>query len=251
MAREVVWIVAVVAVTLLQGVSAQQPDIPCAECDKSKCPPKEECPEAEALDSCGCCVVCRRSLGQRCDLYPADGVKYGPCGDYLQCMPRQDILFGKEATCQCVQQKQVCGSDNVTYSSICHLLQEARILPNLTVQKQSPCLTKPVIKTPPQSSKRQLGGILVLDCEAVGYPVPSITWELYKPDGLSIKLPNDDSSIAVQIRGGPEQHMVTGWVQIMKVTPDNVGTYVCNAENSQGATKATAVITYVGRENEL
>ncbi|KAA0202828.1 hypothetical protein HAZT_HAZT006555 [Hyalella azteca] len=111
--------------------------------------------------------------------------------------------------------------------------------------------TEPVIKTPPQSSKRQLGGILVLDCEAMGYPVPSISWELYKPDGNTIKLPNDDSGIAVQIRGGPEHHMVTGWVQIMKVTKDNVGTYVCNAENSLGAAKATADISYIGRENEL
>lgn len=38
--------------------------------------------------------------------------------------------------------------------------------------------------------------------------------------------------------------MVTGWVQIMKVTRDTIGTYVCNARNSQGADKATAAITY-------
>ena len=49
--------------------------------------------------------------------------------------------------------------------------------------------------------------------------------------------------MAVQVRGGPEQHMVTGWVQIMRVTKDNIGTYVCRAENEVGDAMATAKIT--------
>jgi len=227
------------------GVAAQQQ---CAECDRSQCPSLPPCPGAEAMDECGCCVVCRRSLGQRCD-GPGQGVQFGPCGQYLSCEERSDVVGGGEWWCQCRERGEVCGSDGRSYPSLCGLLEIGGS--NLTVAHQGPCPSKPVIKSAPSSSTRRLGGILVLDCEAAGVPVPEIYWELYRPDGKSMLLPNDDPSCAVQTRGGPEPFMVTGWVQIMKMTRESVGTYVCNAKNRLGVTKAMAKISYVGQENEI
>jgi len=227
------------------GVASQQQ---CSECDRSQCPRLPPCPGAEAMDECGCCAVCRRSLGQRCD-GPGTGVEFGPCGDYLSCEARRDVVGGSEHWCQCRERGDVCGSDSQTYASVCALLEAGGA--NLTVAHQGPCPSIPVIRSAPSSSTRRLGGILVLDCEAAGVPVPEIFWELYRPDGKTVLLPNDDSSCAVQTRGGPEPFMVTGWVQIMKMTKDSVGTYVCNAKNRLGVAKAMAKISYLERENEI
>jgi len=218
-------------------VAAHQPN--CPDCSSVTCPPEEDCPGAQAMDACGCCVMCKRSLGQRCD--HGANVEYGPCGDYLQCKRRGDLVGSREWTCQCSKSGEVCGSDGVTYATICHLTEKGG---NLTAMHDEPCPSKPVIRSPPASSSRRKGGILVLDCEAVGYPVPEIYWEQYKPTGETVMLPNDDPSVAVQTRGGPEPHMVTGWVQIMKVTDGSFGTYACNAKNKHGHVKATAVVEY-------
>ena len=57
----------------------------------------------------------------------------------------------------------------------------------------------------------------------------------------------DDSAVAVQVRGGPEKHMVTGWVQIMEVTKKTAGTYVCIASNSEGEDRKAATIKLSGK----
>jgi len=222
------------------GVVAQTPK--CGACDRSSCPPVEECPGAEAMDACNCCVMCQRALGQRCD--GGEALEYGPCGDYLACRPRKDLTHqagSPEYSCQCQKAGVVCGTDGATYTTLCHLVAEGSS--NLTIQHDGPCPSAPVIRTGPMSSRRQPGSILILDCEALGVPVPEIFWELLKPNGESELLPNDDSSVAVQSRGGPEPFMVTGWVQVMRVTREAQGTYICNARNSRGTARATASIT--------
>merc|ERR1711915_197821 len=213
----------------------------CGPCDTSKCPETGVCPGGTTMDFCGCCEVCSRRLSELCDL-PKEPVKYGICGDYLVCKPRTDVIGQKENTCQCLEEGEVCGSDGKGYESVCALLEETVNVPDLIVSERSPCKTAPVIKSSPEDSTRPIGGIMVLDCEAVGYPVPDVIWELIKPDGSSMKLPSDDSAVAVQVRGGPEKHMVTGWVQIMEVTKKTAGTYVCIASNSEGEDRKAATI---------
>ena len=38
-------------------------------------------------------------------------------------------------------------------------------------------------------------------------------------EGRTILLPSDDQDISIQMRGGPEPLMVTGWAQILALDP--------------------------------
>nr|ALZ50690.1 insulin-like growth-factor binding protein [Sagmariasus verreauxi] len=228
----------VVAVAVAQDVVTE-----CGECDRSNCPEVKTCLGGKVQDACGCCEVCALGLGQRCDSQDSgDSTDYGSCGEYLVCRTRTDTGGTDEATCVCENPDPVCGSDGITYSTLCHLLQETTEKPDVFVAVRGPCKGVPVIKSKPEDKIRPLGSILVLDCEAAGYPVPEITWELNRPDGSTMKLPGDDSSFAVQVRGGPEDHMVTGWVQIMRITKKSLGIYTCVATNTEGETRVSATV---------
>nr|AYU97988.1 IGFBP-related protein 1 [Haplophthalmus danicus] len=211
----------------------------CEKCDRSECPLVTFCPSGVTQDNCGCCEVCTQRLGQKCDNVADDPKQQksvnGECGEFLIC--------SEEGVCECSEEGQVCGSDDLTYNSLCELMEATVKNNGLTVVDREPCRKGPVIKSPPKDTSRPAGSILALDCEAVGYPVPTITWELYRPDGSTIQLPSDDSLVAVQVRGGPEKHMSSGWVQIMEVLPENVGIYTCIATNSQGVVKASANVS--------
>nr|AYU97990.1 IGFBP-related protein 1 [Tylos europaeus] len=213
----------------------------CEKCERLECPLVSYCPSGVTQDKCGCCEVCSQRLGQKCDYVPEGSDLQGPpvngtCGEFLFC--------SKEGICECDEEGQICGSDDVTYNSICEFMEETVKNHELTVVDRAPCRKGPIIKSPPKDSSRPAGSILVLDCEAVGYPVPTISWELYKADGSTVQLPSDDSLVAVQVRGGPEKHMVTGWVQIMEILPENVGIYTCIATNSKGEAKASAKVSF-------
>ena len=52
-------------------------------------------------------------------------------------------------------------------------------------------------------------------------------------EGETIFLPSDDQAISIQMRGGPEANMVTGWAQILALEPGYSGVYHCIAENTQ------------------
>ncbi|XP_076055703.1 insulin-like growth factor-binding protein-related protein 1 [Oratosquilla oratoria] len=223
----------------------------CGECDRSTCPDVSACSSGIRRDSCNCCDVCGLLLGERCENI-TEGVvaSYGPCGDDLVCLSREDTMK-EESVCVCEENGFVCGSDNKTYDTPCHLLRESALHnPQLYVTERGPCKQAPVIKTPPSNAKRPLGGIMVLDCEAVGYPIPELYWLLHKDDGSTVKLPSDDSAIAVQVRGGPERFMVTGWVQIMRVDKTNTGSYACVATNSEGEAREVAKVTYFSRKED-
>nr|AYU97965.1 IGFBP-related protein 1 [Eluma caelata] len=212
----------------------------CGKCDRLECPLVTFCPVGVTQDKCGCCDICLLRLGEKCD-YAPEGEEFskvvnGECGEFLSC--------SEENICECAEEGQVCGSDGLTYNSLCELMEETTKNNELNVVNREPCRKGPVIKSPPKDSSRPAESILVLDCEATGYPVPTLTWEFYRQDGSTIQLPSDDSLVAVQVRGGPEKHMVSGWVQIMKVLPENVGIYTCIATNSQGVAKASAKVTF-------
>ena len=46
-------------------------------------------------DLCGCCLVCARGLGQRCDPEGVSTKHYGTCGEFLTCQKRTDVGVSK------------------------------------------------------------------------------------------------------------------------------------------------------------
>nr|ART33388.1 insulin-like peptide binding protein [Chaceon quinquedens] len=235
---------------LLPFTAAQDSGVTCGECDKSKCPNVDDCPSGVMQDPCGCCDLCARGLGQLCD-FDNTGHVFGTCGEYLKCTTRTDIQDSQEATCQCQEQTQVCGTDKVTYPTLCHLLAKVQDLPGLEVAVRGPCMAAPTIRSKPEDKMRPMDSFLVLDCEASGYPVPTISWRLSKLDGTSLELPGDNPAFAVQVRGGPENSMVTGWVQIMKITEESLGVYSCLATNSEGEAQASATVSELKPDSNI
>ncbi|XP_023234354.1 insulin-like growth factor-binding protein-related protein 1 [Centruroides sculpturatus] len=58
----------------------------CPRCDKNHCQKKRDsdCPAGLVLDKCNCCLVCGKTLNQRC----GGGYRnYGKCGRNLVCKP--------------------------------------------------------------------------------------------------------------------------------------------------------------------
>lgn len=68
--------------------------------------------------------------------------KYGRCGDDLECRVRKDLenVEGPEAICYCRTEGALCGTDNVTYDSMCQLTA-ARIIKDahIGVGREGPC----------------------------------------------------------------------------------------------------------------
>ena len=60
-----------------------------------------------------------------------------------------------------------------------------------------------------------------------------ISWQYETVEGETVFLPSDDQDISIQMRGGPEANMVTGWAQILTLEPGYSGVYHCIAENTQ------------------
>ncbi|KAB0393078.1 hypothetical protein E2I00_017810, partial [Balaenoptera physalus] len=64
-------------------------------------------------------------------------------------------------------------------------------------------------------------------------------------------LPGDRDNLAIQTRGGPEKHEVTGWVLVSPLSKEDAGEYECHASNSQGQASASAKITVVDALHEI
>ena len=228
---------------------------PCGPCIKEDCVSPSNCLAGVVSDKCGCCQVCARTEGQLCDEFPhLPSARYGLCGENLQCSrSRDDVL---ESVCVCsVADKMVCGSDHVTYPTVCALNEEAmrrgepdKFNPRLVMEYWGPCKESPVIISPPSDSYGPLGANLTLDCEARGFPAPEITWKLVSAKGETISLPSDDQQVAIQMRGGPEPLMVTGWMQIMALDPSYIGVYHCIATNTEGQVYAMASVGVYNNE---
>ena len=215
----------------------------CLPCEKVSCPVLySECVAGVQLDTCGCCQVCARSEAELCQ---------GECGDNLECVRQEDT---GEQLCVCRERKEICGSDGLTYNTPCHLNEESvrrqssPSLPVLSMDYWGPCLEPPTILSPPADTYGPAGANLTLDCEARGYPAPTISWQYENVEGVTILLPSDDQDISIQMRGGPEPNMVTGWAQIMELHPTYSGTYHCIAQNNQGTVHAQAVVGVYRKE---
>jgi len=227
-------ILVVVATTMVDAV-------PCEPCKPENCASPSLCVAGYSTDRCGCCQICARTEDQLCDLSPGGG-KYGICGENLECKSRkEDGGDADEYVCKCRETKMVCSNEGKTFPTICALNEESisrgvpdKYNPELTMDHWGPCKEEPVITSPPSDSYGPLGANLTLDCEARGFPAPTITWQFLSTEGKTISLPSDDQSVSIQMRGGPEPLMVTGWMQIMSLDPIYIGDYHCIATNSQG-----------------
>merc|ERR1719154_378777 len=132
-------------------------------------------------------TVSARLEGELCDLRQYE--KYGTCGDNLDCEHQHET---GESICVCRETKEICGSDGLTYGSPCQLNEESvrrEASPNLPVLSMAywgPCKEAPAIISPPSDTYGPIGANLTLDCEARGYPAPTISWQYDNVEGKTI-----------------------------------------------------------------
>lgn len=220
----------------------------CGACDAASCAPTVYCAAGVTVDPCGCCFVCGRLEGEKCDNYTLplpQKDQYGFCGENMACLLRTDTSSTEipEALCACENDSPVCGTDGRTYNTICQLRQEASSYRKgvLMMAQWGPCQAAPEIISAPADVDVELFNEMGLGCEARGYPIPTLTWHFESAyTGQFVQLPGDDQLIALQVRGGPEPYMVTSWLQILKLRPTDIGTYTCTVTNVKGVVKASA-----------
>ncbi|XP_077428784.1 insulin-like growth factor-binding protein 7 [Vanacampus margaritifer] len=224
----------------------------CGPCEPAQCAPlpSEGCAAGSVRDACDCCVLCLAAEGERCA-----GRGAQRCGAGLECA-RADKK-SKVGVCACKSQDEVCGTDGITYAHVCalksadaHAQKEGR--PQVGVRNKGRCAAAPVIVSPPARVFNVSGAQVFLSCEAVGVPTPVLTWR--KETGGRKKmslLPGDRDNLAVQTRGGPEKHQVTGWVLISPLTKDEAGTYECHAANAKGEASAVGEIRLVANVRDV
>lgn len=236
----------------------EPPEPGCAPCRPGSCPRSAaDCSTGLAPDPCGCCPrgVCGVREGARCYNASTNGDlaarALGVCGENMDCVTRLDLgdMDKPEALCVCRDQGQVCGSDNTTYPSSCQMrvagAAGGQDEPPVRVwlKHRGPCRAAPWIVTPPAPVQYVAGSPVSLECEVKGFPAPSPSWERISAEGIATPLPSDDASLVVMVRGGPEAFMASSWLQIMALRPEDVGTYICVATNSEGVARAAAELT--------
>ena len=59
-------------------------------------------------------------------------------------------------------------------------------------------VSAPVIISPPRDSYGPLGANLTLDCEARGYPAPTITWQFNSNEGKTYNLPSNSTGYSCE-----------------------------------------------------
>ena len=53
----------------------------------------------------------------------------------------------------------------------------------------------------------------------------------------------DDDRISTLVRGGPNAHVLTSWLQILSLERNDQGTYTCIASNSLGKAEKSCTVT--------
>uniref|UniRef100_A0A674IZ93 Insulin like growth factor binding protein 7 n=1 Tax=Terrapene triunguis TaxID=2587831 RepID=A0A674IZ93_9SAUR len=113
----------------------------------------------------------------------------------------------------------------------------------------------PSIVTPPKEIWNVTGAKIYLSCEVMGIPTPVLTWNKIIRGQSGVQrlelLPGDRDNLAIQTRGGPEKHEVTGWVLISPLSKEDAGEYECHASNSKGEATASARITVLNALHEI
>uniref|UniRef100_A0A803SLE8 Insulin like growth factor binding protein 7 n=1 Tax=Anolis carolinensis TaxID=28377 RepID=A0A803SLE8_ANOCA len=213
---------------------------PCPPCVPSACPalPPGGCPLGKVREGgCrSCCWRCARGEGEACGFGGA-GTRTGRC--------RPGLEVG--ISCLCCKSDYENQDPKVCSSLTCRLphLLALRVLPK----------TGPSIVTPPKDIWNITGAQIFLSCEVIGVPTPVLTWNKISRGQYGVQrmelLPGDRDNLAIQTRGGPEKHEVTGWVLISPLSEDDAGEYECHASNSKGEATASAKITIVNSINEI
>ncbi|XP_002735537.1 kazal-type serine protease inhibitor domain-containing protein 1-like [Saccoglossus kowalevskii] len=220
----------------------------CGPCKQSECRRPWGCVAGTMKDRCGCCDICGNREGMRCDAdvvikHDPSKYKYGKCGKNLVCKLHHNSKpeYGIETVCYCKYDDMVCGTNDKTYDNVCQMVADGyRYGKQITVKSKGPCTSAPWIETPPDDIVNSTGGDITLSCEVMGHPIPYIEW---KKEGNPVVLPGDDRHMAVQSRGGPHKHELTGWLQIQGLRKTDVGQYTCVARNDYGVAQATAAIS--------
>ncbi|XP_036890059.1 insulin-like growth factor-binding protein 7 [Sturnira hondurensis] len=253
---------------LLPLPSSSSSDV-CGPCEPASCPPlpPRGCRLGETRDACGCCPMCARGEGEPCG---GSGAGRGYCAPGMECVKSRKRRKGKagaaaggavvSGVCMCKNRYPVCGSDGNTYPSGCQLRAaslraESRGEKAITQVSKGTCDQGPSIVTPPKDIWNVTGAKVYLSCEVIGIPTPVLIWNKVKRDDDGFQrielLPGDRENLAIQTRGGPEKHEVTGWVLLSPLSKEDAGEYECHASNSQGQASASAKITVVNSLHEI
>uniref|UniRef100_A0A8C4TQL0 Insulin-like growth factor binding protein 7 n=1 Tax=Erpetoichthys calabaricus TaxID=27687 RepID=A0A8C4TQL0_ERPCA len=167
---------------------------------------------------------------QKCRAEQVKGQKYGG---------------GGAGQCVCKNDGEVCGSDGKSYGSSCQLRAAGAAVRQV---RKGACDQAPRITIPPKDIWNISGAQVYLSCEVIGVPTPLLTWKKVSSGHRREKvelLPGDRDNLAVQTRGGPEKHEVTGWVLISPLGKEEGGEYECHAANAKGEAVAMATIHVV------
>ncbi|KAJ8397836.1 hypothetical protein AAFF_G00435250 [Aldrovandia affinis] len=239
-------------VASLSFVTAAPDRVPrsCGTCEPGACEalPAGGCDFGTALDSCGCCSLCAAGPGEPCG---GRGVSARRCASGMECAKSDKGKKSKGGLCVCKSDYEVCGTDGVTYKTGCDLKAASskavrQEKTEIKVRNKGRCAHAPAIVTSPVDVWNVTGSQVYLSCEAIGVPTPVLTWKkILSNRGKADLLPGDKENLAIQTRGGPEKHEVTGWVLISPLTADEDGSYECHASNSKGEASATGTIHVV------
>ncbi|XP_066498543.1 insulin-like growth factor-binding protein 7 isoform X2 [Hoplias malabaricus] len=172
------------------------------------------------------------------------------CAPGLECVKNKTKGAKKgSGVCTCTSDYEVCGTDDENYATACELkAASARAQSEgkeaVKVQHKGKCHRAPSIVTAPGEVWNVTGSQVYLSCEVTGIPTPILTWKKISGDKM-LPLPGDHGNLAIQTRGGPEKHEVTGWVLVFPLSTDDAGSYECHASNAKGEASAVGYINVV------
>uniref|UniRef100_A0A8C5UHU1 Insulin like growth factor binding protein 7 n=1 Tax=Malurus cyaneus samueli TaxID=2593467 RepID=A0A8C5UHU1_9PASS len=153
----------------------------------------------------------------------------------------------------------VCGDDGSPTAALpAPRRQPARPEPRraaISQRSKGACEQGPSIVTPPKDIWNVTGAQIYLSCEVIGIPTPVLIWNKIIRGQYGVQrmelLPGDRENLAIQTRGGPEKHEVTGWVLISPLSKEDAGEYECHASNAKGEATASAKIHVVETLHEI
>ncbi|XP_008922680.3 LOW QUALITY PROTEIN: insulin-like growth factor-binding protein 7 [Manacus vitellinus] len=223
--------------------------------------------------ACGCCWQWGGGEGEACG--PAAAPREERCGSgTAKCVksrrrrrpkrrPRAPAPAGPPAVLLCKSRYPVCGSGRagLTYgnaaasSGAASLRAQSRGEPAISQRSKGACEQGPSIVTPPKDIWNVTGAQIYLSCEVIGIPTPVLIWNKIIRGQYGVQrmelLPGDRENLAIQTRGGPEKHEVTGWVLISPLSKEDAGEYECHASNAKGEATASAKIHVVETLHEI